>query len=733
VVTTLMHRGWWRSPVWACVIWLGIAAALFRFAVDLGDVLRVVATVPGSESEAARQAQADLPAGDAEYAVLVASGIDPSSNGGDAGRLDSLVTAVRAVRAVSRVRAYEGEGDSLLLGRSGTVVLAVLDPGMGSVDRAIPLLRGATRPFALRWAPDGIALRWTGEAALTYDIRKASAHDAGLAERRALPVTAVILVFAFGTVVAAGVPVLVGVLTIVCALGISALAARMFPLSLLLQTVVTMIGLGLGIDYGLLMVSRFREARERGMSRLEAGAVASSRGSRTILLSGAAVMLGFAGLLAVPQEELRSVGFGGLAVVAFAVALSVTLLPRLLVLLGPSLEWLRLRTPSSLGHDGWRRWGAWVTARPVAVLVVAGLPLCWLSWEATRLHVRTPNENWLPGSMESVAGIEDLRAMGRAALLQRVRVVVRLPAQADALSAPGWGAVHEVRDRLLADRRIATVLSFARLETDRPPSRLAVLATPRRIRDAYVSEDRRTVLLDAIPSEQVAPDEMTGFVRDIRRALRGTPVSAGEVLVGGFPAFQLDYSDSVAGYLPRVMAFVLVGTLLALVAGFRSILIPVKALALNLLSVAAAFGVVKLVFQDGVGIGLTGLDAPVSSVFPVLPTLVFCTVFGLSMDYEVFLVSRIAEYRREGADERDAIAGGLARSAPLITSAAAIMVVVFGAFAAGEYLVVKMLGVALAAAVFLDATLVRVAVGPALLTLAGRWNWWPGLWMDRHA
>jgi len=725
----------WRSPVWAIAIWLAVAAALSPFAVNLEEVLQVSAQAPGSESDAARQAQTDLPDGDAEYAVLVVRGIDPRSSHRDSLRLDSLAAAVRTVPAVTRVRMHEGPADSLLVGDGGMVVLAVLDPAAESPDRTIPLLRDVTRPLTDLWVADGVTLRWTGEAAVSYDLRKASARDASLAERRALPISAIILVLAFGTVVAAGVPVIVGVLTIACALGAAGLVGRTIPLSLMLQSVVTMIGLGLGIDYGLLLVSRFREARDEGMSRLAAGRVVASRGARTILLSGAAVMLGFAGLMAVPHQELRSVGFGGLVVVIFAVALTTTLVPRLLVLLGPSLEWLplRLRSPSTVGASAWERWGRWVTARPVAVLVVAGLPLAWLCWHATHIHISTPTENWLPPSQESVAGIEDLRETGLAALLQRVRVVVRLREDSDVLSEDGWAAVREVRATLFADHRIDAVVSFTRLDTDRPPSRLALLATPRRVRDSYLSEDRRTVLLDAIPTELAASGDMTAFVADIRHALNEPPDGAREVLVGGAPAFQLDYSNSVSGFLPRVVAIVITGTFIALAVGFRSVLIPVKALALNLLSVTAAFGVVKLVFQDGVGVELIGLAAPVSSVFPVIPTLVFCTVFGLSMDYEVFLVARVAEYRRSGASERDSIALGLARSAPVISSAAAIMVVVFGAFAAGEYLAVKMLGLALAAAVFLDATLVRVAVGPALLTLAGRWNWWPGIRMEHHA
>jgi RND superfamily putative drug exporter len=192
------------------------------------------------------------------------------------------------------------------------------------------------------------------------------------------------------------------------------------------------------------------------------------------------------------------------------------------------------------------------------------------------------------------------------------------------------------------------------------------------------------------------------------------------------PAFNADYEDAISGRMPLVIGLVLSGTLLALLVGFRSVLIPLKALALNLLSVAAALGAVVLVFQDGYGIRLVGLDAGMGSLFPALPPLVFCIVFGLSMDYEVFLVARVAEARKAGAGDTEAIAEGLARTGGMITSAAAIMIVVFAAFMLGDFLMIKVLGFALATAVLLDATVVRMAIGPALLRLAGRWNWWPG-------
>jgi RND superfamily putative drug exporter len=205
-----------------------------------------------------------------------------------------------------------------------------------------------------------------------------------------------------------------------------------------------------------------------------------------------------------------------------------------------------------------------------------------------------------------------------------------------------------------------------------------------------------------------------------------TGVPGARLRVGGLPAFNADYEDAVAGRFGWIGGLIVLGTLVALAVGFRSVLVPLKAIALNLLSVAGSFGALVLVFQDGYGVRWLGLPGPIDGVFPLVPVLVFCTVFGLSLDYEVFLVSRVAEGRRQGLTEEAALAEGLARTAGLITSAAAVMVAVFAAFTFGGFVLMKMLGFALAVAVLLDATVIRMAVGPALLRLAGRWNWWPG-------
>jgi RND superfamily putative drug exporter len=255
----------------------------------------------------------------------------------------------------------------------------------------------------------------------------------------------------------------------------------------------------------------------------------------------------------------------------------------------------------------------------------------------------------------------------------------------------------------------------------------AVDDVPESIRKSFLRSDGRATLLELLPTSTLSPNEQIRWVREVRSSdaatIAGVP---GAVLrVGGVPALEADYESVVKRRLPRVVLGVVLGSLLALLIGLRSLFAAVKAILLNLLSVGASFGALVVVFQEGHGGKLFGLDGPTGTVYPIVPILSFAIVFGLSMDYEVFLVARVLEERRCGLSERSAVIEGLARTAGLITSAAAIMIAVFTAFTVGSFLVVQMLGFTLAVAVLIDATVVRMIVGPALLQLAGDWNWWP--------
>jgi len=255
----------------------------------------------------------------------------------------------------------------------------------------------------------------------------------------------------------------------------------------------------------------------------------------------------------------------------------------------------------------------------------------------------------------------------------------------------------------------------------------AVNDVPEAIRKSFLRSDGQATLVELLPIATLTPNEQIRWVREVRSsdvaAITGVP---GAVLrVGGVPALDADYDSLVKLWLPRVVLGVVLGSLLALLIGLRSLFAAVKAILLNLLSVGSSFGALVVVFQEGHGSKLFGLSGPTGTVYPIVPILAFAIVFGLSMDYEVFLVARVLEERRRGLCERTAVIEGLARTAGLITSAAAIMIAVFTAFTLGGFLVVQMLGFTLAVAVLIDATVVRMVVGPALLKLAGDWNWWP--------
>ena len=289
----------------------------------------------------------------------------------------------------------------------------------------------------------------------------------------------------------------------------------------------------------------------------------------------------------------------------------------------------------------------------------------------------------------------------------------------------GWNAIDRLSKRLASDPRSERVISITTLAAS---NRSALDDLSRETRRTFFSSDGRAALIEVMPATSVSLRQQVDWVRELRKtgatALTGVPGAT--LLVGGIPALNADYQTIVDDRFVPAMSLVVLGTFLALLVGFRSLFAAVKAIALNLFSVAASFGALVLVFQDGHGSALLGVPEGTGSVFPLVPIVAFAIVFGLSMDYEVFLVARVLEARRSGLSEMDAIPEGMARTAGLITSAAAIMIVVFAAFTFGDFLVVKMIGFTLAVAVLIDATLVRIVIGPALLRIAGDWNWWPG-------
>lgn len=729
-----------RGRLWIALVWAVAAVVLAPFARRAGDALDVAGNRTGQSAaaEVERRLASDFASPFARYALLVITGIPSPDSADGRGVLREIAATIDSMPGVARTASYLSTRDTALLSPNGTLIVVGLTEPRRYADDWIAGMRDVTRALQgrLRTQYPHATLSWTGNAALNYDVRSATTDDATRAERRIVPLTLVLLLLVFGTAVAACVPLVVAGLGIMMSLGMAVLLAYVhWPLSIVLRNTVSMLGLGAGIDYALLVVSRFREALAAGETPVEAAESALTHAGHTVMLSATAVVISFAALLIVPAAELRSIATGGLLVVGASSLLATTLLPGLLAWLGPRINALRipLRWRSHVHlharpHPGWQAWGTWASAHPWSVLALGGIPLAALGSQAWRINANLPSGDWLPRHSESSAALESLGTMGKSGLIQTLRIIIELPHGSGVLTPAGWDAVRHATARLAADPRIAIVRSLPSVTGAVHPSPSFVNLLPADVLRAFSSRDGRETILEVVPREGVPISAVVSFAREIRVAGPDTltGIQGARVLVGGLPAFNAEYQDQVRAHMATIVWLVVAGSFVTLLIGFRSVLVPIKAIILNLVSVAAAFGASVLVFQDGYGVGLLGLNAPIDGLFPAVPLIVFCFVFGFSMDYEVFLVSRVAEAAARGESEETAVADGVARTGGVITSAAAIMIVVFAAFALSDFLLIKILGFTLAAAILIDATLVRMAVGPALLRLAGEWNWWPG-------
>ena len=725
-----VRRLWVAGLIFAGVV------ALLPFSFHAERHLETATRVEDSQAETVREElNSRFHSPFVDRVVLVVTGLPPANSEEGEQALGVLVSGLKDEPGVSGVVSYLELRDSTFLGKGGgTFILVGLTSTEGSEESLVPQLHERAKSLEAQLRPryPAVKLELTGELPLNFDIRKSSADEVQRSESLAIPATLALLLVAFGSLAAALIPLAVGQLAIAATLAIAGLLASRFHLSILVQNLATMLGLGLGIDYALLMVSRFRETMAAGHCGSSACVLAARQAGRTLLISASTVAIGFLAILTVPISEIRSIGVAGFLVAGLCVLLTNTVVPAVLGLLGPRIDFCRLpftprldaRTCTRM-EERWRRWGKAIVSRPWLAILLAGAPLLLLAWQALRLDTSLPRGNWLPEAAESVHALRTLERMDRAGVVYALRVVVELPADSIGQTDAGWNAIDQASKRIASDPRCDRVISITTIAEG---NRSSLTDLPRETRRTFLSTDGRAALLEVLPKTSTSLGGQIGWVRDLRKtgAAVLTGVPGATLLVGGIPALNADYQMLVSDHIIPVTALVVVGTFVALMFGFRSLFAAVKAIALNLLSVLASFGALVLVFQDGHGSSLLGVPGGTGSVFPLVPIVAFAIVFGLSMDYEVFLVARVLEARRSGMSEVDAIPEGLAKTAGLITSAAAIMIVVFAAFTFGDFLVVKMIGFTLAVAVLIDATLVRIVIGPALLRVAGDWNWWPG-------
>ena len=550
----------------------------------------------------------------------------------------------------------------------------------------------------------GFEVLMGGTASISFEQNELATHDLEQGERIGVPVAMVILLFLFGTVVATLVPLGLAIVAIVVALGVVSLIGQAFELVFFVTLMITMIGLAVGIDYSLLIITRFREELDRGLDVPEAVERAGATAGRTVLFSGLTVVIALLGMLIVPAAFFRSLGIGAILVVLVALAATLTLLPAVLTLLGTRINRLplpfvgRRRAASADAPGGfWDAITRVVTRYPVLSVAAVGIPMVVATAFYFQIETGLSGVDTFPEGAQTRQAFEALEEKFSFGLVNPAEVVI----DADLTDPRVAAAIETLQASVTADPHFP----LPPLLTPGPGGDLAVLA----------------VAIPGEPSSQMALDALA-ILKDthIAAAFAGVP---GQVLVAGATSVTTDLFDVVDFYTPIVFAFVLGFSFIVLMLVFRSIVIPVKAVLMNLLSVGTAYGLLVLVFQKGVARDLLGFnEAPSIDVW--IPLFLFSILFGLSMDYHVFLLSRIRERFDQSGDNAEAVAYGLRSTAQLITGAALIMVAVFGAFASGQTIVNQQVGFGLAVAVFLDATLVRSVLVPASMELLGGRNWY---------
>ena len=599
----------------------------------------------------------------------------------------ALTARLASSRGVDRVSSYWTTGSAALRSNNSTQAV-VVGTVAGSDKTATDRTKSLVKELSVGPSnPGPVTVRAGGLSGVDNAVGTQIGKDLKLAEGIAIPITFVLLILAFGSVVAAALPVVIGLVAIVATLAVLFLLGSVTNVSIYALNLTTAMGLGLGIDYALLMVNRYREELAGGMTVPEAVRRAVATAGRTIVFSAGTVAAALAALLVFPVYFLRSFAYAGISVVVVATLSALVVLPALLTLLGHRVNALAVRSKESLGRAEspfWGRIAGSVMRRPVmaglpivALLVVLGIPF---------LHVQfgTPDDRVLPTSSAARQVGDVLRTDFRANVSDTLEIVTAssVPAQAAGSYTQELSSLPGVVSAAIVQRPQATW--FHAVITPLPVSGAA---------QKLVSEVR------ALPP----PGGVTAYV-------------------GGSAAGLVDQKHDLGSRLPLAIVLIVLTTFIVLFLFTGSVVLPLKALVLNALSLTAVFGALVWIFQDGHLSGLLGFTAaPISTTMPLL---LFCIAFGLSMDYEVFMLSRIKELHDSGATNREAVAGGLARTGRIVTTAAALLAVTFFAFGLSKVSFIQMFGVGTGIAIVIDATLIRGVVVPAFMRLAGSANWW---------
>lgn len=689
---------WSATHPWRAILgWLALVAIAVGLAIAVPTVETQDADYREGESGRADAyvAEAGLEAPDSENVLIQASG--------SSGELDEADASAAAEQLRSRMLEVDGvEGVSEPQWSEDRSALLVAVQLARDHDELGPLLDVSD---AVQEAHPGLSIRQAGDLSIDEGIGRQVEDDLSAAEGISLPITLVLMLIAFGALIAAGIPVLLAVSSVAATIGLTAPLSHLVHAEPTVSSMIVLIGMAVGVDYSLFYLKREREERAAGRSTLDAVEIAAQTSGHSILVSGGAVIASMAGLYVIGGATFNSLATGSILVVAIAVLGSITVLPALLARLGRWVDRPRVpllwRLNGRIGRGGIsRRILAPVVRRPVAALVASVVVVLGLALPALGMKIHSGNLDTLPASIPEV---QTARAMAQAFPVEgaSVRLVVK--------AGPGE---REAVVRALAEVDAAARATGDFVDTGREP--------------VETSADGTTSVLHlALPFEE-SDDRVDGAIESLRDEL--APAALDDLdasyAVGGGAAESLDYADHQRKYLPIVVGFVLLLTLLMMAAAFRSLPLALVSTALNLVSVGVAFGILTLVFQHGWFAGILDFDSP-GFVIDWIPMFVLVVLVGLSMDYHVFVLSRVREHLGRGLPARLAVERGTTDTAGVVTSAAAVMVSVFAVFATLSMMEMKMMGVGLSAAILIDATLIRLVMLPAILVLLGDRAWWP--------
>jgi uncharacterized membrane protein YdfJ with MMPL/SSD domain len=575
--------------------------------------------------------------------------------------------------------------------------------------------------------PTGLKVLATGQVPINLAFNNTLVQDLQRAEYVALPITLILLVLIFASFVAALLPISVGVLAIVGGVGGTLFLGRFTDVSQYAINVVTLIGLGVAIDYSLFIVNRFRDELAAGASREDAIATSMSTAGRAITFSGITVAVGLSAMLFFQGTFLASMGAAGAIVVAVAVVYGLTFLPALLSVMGPRVDRLRLpflgrRKPAGTG--AWHSMAVWVMRRPWVVLVPALAILLLAGTPFLQLRLANGDVDQLPPNIEARQGYDTLVSDFPGQDQTTIEAVVNYP-DGSPLTADHVGAIYDLTRRLATLPYVLHVDSIVNVDPSLTRAQYQSLYSgatsqlPSTLQQALkFGVGKHIAIIGVVTNKQYTSDE----ARAIVTAVRAESVPDGQVLATGGTAFDLDIVSYILERTPIAVGSVLLVTYVVLFLLTGSVILPLKAVLTNLFSISASFGAMVWIFQQGHLSQLLGFTP--QSIDPSIPVILFSIVFGMSMDYEVLLISRIQEEYRRTGDNQAAVAIGLEKSGRLITGAAAIMVAVFLAFALANVVIIKAIGVGLAIAIAVDATIVRILIVPSVMRILGRANWW---------